>query len=350
MNIKTSLTNPSENDSTQNDHAEEIVSQDQDGSELYDSHTPDSYDPHIIPSETAARKEREGDNFKRLAKHPVGSNSIDTTGGFTVDKEGLVDNFAIEPEMYYTTRGDLPNKVKQEAIRQEVIRQEEIRQGEIHQGEIRQEEIRQEAIRQGEIRKELKKLGVGTFLSYETTEIALIELKNSGFLMDRVSVAGRDINSHTEVTGVHTSNRLADAGNLDTNENKVGEIATDGAMAGVAVGGVTGLLVGLGLIAIPAVGPVMLAGTVATAIATAISGSFIGAAAGSLIGGLVGLGIPAHRAKVYSDRVAQGDYLVMVEGSDADITLADSIFTKHDVHEWYVYDLPRTVRHELTDH
>ena len=28
-----------------------------DGTELYDSHTPDSYDPHIIPAEVAARKE-----------------------------------------------------------------------------------------------------------------------------------------------------------------------------------------------------------------------------------------------------------------------------------------------------
>jgi hypothetical protein len=76
------------------------------GTERYDSPTPDSYDPNIIPAETAARKEREGDNFKRLPKHPPGSESLDTTAGFTVDKEGLVDNFGIEPEMYYETPGD----------------------------------------------------------------------------------------------------------------------------------------------------------------------------------------------------------------------------------------------------
>ena len=72
----------------------------------YDSPTPDSYDPNIIPAETAARKEREGENFKRLPQHPPGSESLDTTAGFTVDKEGLVDNFGIEPEMYYETPGD----------------------------------------------------------------------------------------------------------------------------------------------------------------------------------------------------------------------------------------------------
>lgn len=84
-----------------------VLPEEQQGNELYDSPTPDSYDDHIIPAETAARKEREGDDFKHLHTHTEGSEHIETTGGFTVDKEGLVNNFAIEPEMYYETRGDL---------------------------------------------------------------------------------------------------------------------------------------------------------------------------------------------------------------------------------------------------
>jgi hypothetical protein len=87
---------------------DEIEAQQLADAEQYDRHTPDSYDPHIIPAETAARKEREGENFKRLPKHPAGSESLDTTAGFTVDKEGLVDNFGIEPEIYYETPGDIP--------------------------------------------------------------------------------------------------------------------------------------------------------------------------------------------------------------------------------------------------
>jgi hypothetical protein len=87
---------------------DEIAAQQLAAAEQYDRHTPDSYDPHIIPAETAARKEREGENFKRLPKHPPGSESLDTTAGFTVDKEGLVDNFGIEPEIYYETPGDIP--------------------------------------------------------------------------------------------------------------------------------------------------------------------------------------------------------------------------------------------------
>ncbi len=104
------MTTPSSQiNSPQTDPLEILIPEDQEGTELYDSPTPDSYDAHIIPAETAARKEREGDNFKHLTEHPAGSDSIDTTGGFTVDKEGLVNNFGIEPEMYYETPGDLPD-------------------------------------------------------------------------------------------------------------------------------------------------------------------------------------------------------------------------------------------------
>jgi hypothetical protein len=105
MTIQNPLTNP-----PHYDPLEIVVPEDQEGTELYDSPTPDSYDPHIVPAETAARKERENSNFKHLAEHPAGSDSIDTTGGFTVDKEGLVNNFGIEPEMYCETPGDLSDE------------------------------------------------------------------------------------------------------------------------------------------------------------------------------------------------------------------------------------------------
>jgi hypothetical protein len=78
--------------------------------ELHETHTADGYDANLIPSEIAARKEREGDNFKHLPENPPGSESLDTTGGFTVDREGLVDNFGIEPEMYYEAPGDVQKK------------------------------------------------------------------------------------------------------------------------------------------------------------------------------------------------------------------------------------------------
>jgi len=72
----------------------------------------DTYDHGIIPAETAARKEREGDQYKQLPEED--NPSLDTTAGYTVDQEGLVNNYAIEPEMYYETPGDATAQAEEE--------------------------------------------------------------------------------------------------------------------------------------------------------------------------------------------------------------------------------------------
>jgi hypothetical protein len=76
----------------------------------------DTYDRGIVPAETAARKEREGDLYKTVPTEQreadastddqTDSQSIHTTDGYTVDKEGLLNNYAVEPEMYYEVPGD----------------------------------------------------------------------------------------------------------------------------------------------------------------------------------------------------------------------------------------------------
>lgn len=176
------------------------------------------------------------------------------------------------------------------------------------------------------------KRATGTFSNHQKAELALGELRESGFNMDQISIVGNNVDHNSDITAEKQVQHL---NNLD---NKVGEGATTGAASGIAVGGLTGLLVGLGLVAIPGVGPVMLAGALATTLATTLTGGAIGAAAGGLVGGLVGLGIPKDRAKVYSDRVDQGDFLVMVDGTDQEIRQAEAIFHRHGIHEWGIYD------------
>lgn len=66
--------------------------------------TSDGYDRHLIPAETAARIEREGDRYKTT---PDSDSSSTAEGGYTVDTEGLVNNYAIEPEIYHDVPGDM---------------------------------------------------------------------------------------------------------------------------------------------------------------------------------------------------------------------------------------------------
>ncbi|MEB3309126.1 MAG: hypothetical protein VKJ02_02745 [Snowella sp.] len=68
------------------------------------SGTSDTYDPHIIPAETAARKEREGSDYKHPSHLVEESATLHTDTGYTVDKEGLTNNYAVEPEMYVETQ------------------------------------------------------------------------------------------------------------------------------------------------------------------------------------------------------------------------------------------------------
>ncbi|NJM74284.1 MAG: hypothetical protein HC862_31860 [Scytonema sp. RU_4_4] len=107
----------------------------------------DNYDRGITPAETAARREREGDLYKTLPTEEREANaptddqtsvgdSIRTTDGYTVDKEGLLNNYAVEPEMYYETPGD----ARQEAAEDTANRAEELREvNEDKEGELTME-------------------------------------------------------------------------------------------------------------------------------------------------------------------------------------------------------------------
>lgn len=175
----------------------------------------------------------------------------------------------------------------------------------------------------------LNKRAVGVFPSRREAESALNELRSAGFPMDKVSVVAKDADREDELGGANMSDRVG---------NKADEGAGIGAATGGTIGGLTGLLVGLGALAIPGIGPVMLAGAAATTIATAVSGGVIGAVAGGLIGALVGLGIPEERARVYSDRVSRGEYLVIVDGNENEIRHAEAVLHHQGIQEWGVYD------------
>lgn len=174
---------------------------------------------------------------------------------------------------------------------------------------------------------------LGVFTTRSETEAALEQLRDAGFPMNKVSAIARDADRDDEIAGVDVKDPVG---------NKADEGAATGAVTGGALGGITGLLVGLGALAIPGVGPIMLAGAGATALATTLAGTALGAAAGGLIGALAGMGIPEDRARIYSDRVARGDYLVIVDGTEEEIRRAENILAGRGIQEWGVYDRPAT--------
>ena len=117
--------------------------------------------------------------------------------------------------------------------------------------------------------------------------------------------------SDVSIVSNNADNRYA-----ERQSTHAGEDAGKGAGIGAVVGGVGGLLTGLGLLAIPGVGPVVAAGwLVATAVGAA-GGAVVGGAAGGLVGSLTGAGVPQRDAQVYAEGVRRGGTLVAARVAD----------------------------------
>jgi hypothetical protein len=141
---------------------------------------------------------------------------------------------------------------------------------------------------------------VGVFRTEDDAIDAIKELRSKGYTEDDISVIAQD---KKEVKHIH---------------EETGTKAPEGAATGMATGGILGglggLLLGAGALAIPGIGPIVAAGP----IAAALGGAAVGAGAGGIVGALVGLGIPEKEAKEYEEAVEGGDILVLVDANEVD--------------------------------
>lgn len=159
----------------------------------------------------------------------------------------------------------------------------------------------------------MAKTVVGLYESSDRAQRAIEDLVDAGFRREDISLTARsEEHGHLEGGGGH--------------ETEAGSGAATGAGIGAGVGGIGGLLVGLGLLTIPGLGPIVAAGPLAATLA----GMGVGAAAGGLVGGLVGLGIPEEDADRYAEGVSRGGYLVIVNAPDAEAERAADILDRYD--------------------
>jgi hypothetical protein len=105
------------------------------------------------------------------------------------------------------------------------------------------------------------------------------------------------------------------------------EGAGAGAGIGAGVGGAAGLLAGLGLLAIPGLGPVVAAGWLAS---TAV-GAAAGAASGGIIGALTQAGVSKEDASRYAEGIRRGGTLVSARVADQDQPRLDQILNESSV-------------------
>jgi hypothetical protein len=142
----------------------------------------------------------------------------------------------------------------------------------------------------------------GIYPQQENFEKGLYELKNSGFRHEDISVLVPENLGSKEIATEKAT--------------KAPEGVTAGATSGALLGGVLGWLVGIGMIAIPGVGPLLAAGPIVAALA----GLGMGGAVGGLTGALIGMGIPEYEAKRYDGRIRKGGILLSVHCDDSEWT------------------------------
>jgi len=133
-----------------------------------------------------------------------------------------------------------------------------------------------------------------------------------------------------ESAGVRSSDISIVSNNADKRhgESNAAEGAGAGAGIGAVVGGAGGLLTGLGLMAIPGVGPVVAAGWLAATAAGAAAGAVAGGAAGGIIGGLTSSGVSERDAHFYAEGVRRGGTLVTAKVDDALAPEAEAILKR----------------------
>lgn len=140
----------------------------------------------------------------------------------------------------------------------------------------------------------------GIYASRENAENAVDRLVAGGFRQEDISVLLQDnVGTKDFAHEKHT---------------KAPEGATTGMVTGGVIGGALGLLAHIGVLAIPGLGPLIVAGPIIAALTGIGSGGMLG----GIIGTLVGFGIPEYEAKRYEGRIKDGGILLSVHCDNQD--------------------------------
>ncbi|HXW56183.1 MAG TPA: general stress protein [Candidatus Cybelea sp.] len=140
----------------------------------------------------------------------------------------------------------------------------------------------------------------GIYSNTAEVEGAIDTLQAAGFRSSDISVLFPENVGNKELT--------------QEKRTKAPEGAAAGGVSGAVLGGTLGWLAGMGMIAIPGVGPLIAAGPILSALA----GVGIGGTVAGITGALIGTGIPEYEARKYVGRVKSGGILMSVQTDDGE--------------------------------
>ncbi len=152
----------------------------------------------------------------------------------------------------------------------------------------------------------------GLFDDYADAKRAVQDLEAAGVPHADISIVANNARGEHDKQGAQRG-------------DDAGDDAGKGAGVGATIGGVGGLLAGLGLLAIPGLGPVVAAGWLASTLVGAGVGAVVGGAAGGLVGALTHAGVAENDANVYAEGVRRGGTLVTAKVEDRFASMARDV-------------------------
>lgn len=168
------------------------------------------------------------------------------------------------------------------------------------------------------------------FDTYADAEAAVGALEQIGVPHDDISLASSDADRAGAFSATRGGPHDRDGdGHPDEGLDDHGDV-TRGASTGAAIGGVGGLLAGLGLMAIPGLGPIVAAGWLVATVTGAGLGAAGGAATGGVVGALKNSGHTDDEAHVFSEGLRRGGTLVSVKTDEASAADIRGILDSHN--------------------
>ena len=150
---------------------------------------------------------------------------------------------------------------------------------------------------------------VAIYPSHTAAEVAVKDLQQADFDMKKLSIVGRDYHTDEHVVGYYnTGDRMKAWGKT-----------------GAFWGGLWGLLFGSAFFWIPGLGPLLVAGPLATWIVGALEGAAVVGGLSALGAGLFSLGIPKDSIVRYETAIKTGKFVLIAHGSAEDVARARKI-------------------------
>ena len=146
---------------------------------------------------------------------------------------------------------------------------------------------------------------IGVFESRSNAQQAVDSLRQQGFSNEEINIISKKPPSQ------------------NVNDDSI----ADGTLTGGTLGGIGGLLLGTGVLAIPGVAPVvaLAGGPIAAALG--------GAIAGGITGGLIDWGIPSEESQHYEEEVIQGSILTIIRTDSTRVNSVAQILKQNGAKE-----------------